>query len=275
MKPDLQTLTPQKLFETTVRSPGDDDLLRQVEKRADEVIAALDSPDAVNISDEELGNLDPLWVARVYEALAGTAEAAQIAPEVNDELYYAHADAEYQIGVAYKETLIPGLPEDLADLAGRWLVKVSPVDEDEMRDALMSPAARGAYPLSEPLAQYGVTPLTVFDATESVSRLLDRLMRRGRLDPNTSVTLSGKGIQSGDLINEQLLVNEISRVAVCREPTAYVLYKWSRCVAQFKPLLFSGFQAEPAAGDSVVLVRTGEKVNNLFQRWGLSLSYIR
>ena len=65
------------------------------------------------------------------------------------------------------------------------------------------------------------------------------------------------------------MADEISRVAVCREPTAHVLYEWSLGVAQRKPLLFSGFRARGDRDNVIKLIHTGEKVNNLYERWGL------
>jgi RNA polymerase sigma factor (sigma-70 family) len=270
MESKMQTLTPEQLFESAVESPGDMDLLRQIEERGLEVIEALDRPDTISIPDEELINLDPLWVAKVYETLARSAGSVDVSPEAEDELFYANADSEYQIGIAYKQSLIPGLPPELADLAGRWLVDLPFVEEEEMRDTLMSPASRGAYPLSEPLARYGVTPLTILDVTGAVSRLTDRLLRRRRLDTSSPVTLWSGGINSGELVDTRMVVDEISRVAVCRETTARVLYEWTRRVAQFKPLFFNGFRAETAEGSAVVLYPSGEKVKNLHQRWGLA-----
>lgn len=270
LQQEVVTLTPLRLFEATVRSPGDTALLRQLEEQAAEVIAALDGPGEVGIADAEISALDHQWVARVYEALGRAAGETDIPLEAEQELFYAHADAEYRVGEAYKQSLIPGLPPELADLAGNWLVRLPLVSDDEARDALESPSGRGALPLSESLSRYGVTPMTVLDTTEAVAKLVERLLRRGRLDQSLPVTLSDMGINDGSLVDERLIVGEISRVAVCREPTAQALYEWSRQVAGFKPLLFGGFRAELAHGGAVVLTRVGKRPNELHQRWGIS-----
>lgn len=260
-------LEPRVLFKQAVFSPGNEMLLKEIEDRAVEVAASLDAPDAIDIPDSVLRNIDPLWIARLYEALAKADESEEqlAAPE----LFYAHADAEHEIGRAYKESLIPGLPPYLADLAG-WLVRVPEVEEDEMADILRSPAAVGAQPLSVGLARYGVTALTVLEATDAISRLVERCRRTGRLSTTEPVRLSHTGLGEGDFINGELLAKEISLVSVCREPTAHVLLEWSVGVAQFKQYLFSGFVAEPERGNAVLLVPTEGKMNDLHQRWGLS-----
>jgi hypothetical protein len=223
----------------------------------------------MDISEDELKSLKPEWVATVYDTLARSIGPVELS-EHGEDLFYAHADAEFEIGEAFKGSLIPGLPEHLADLAGHWLHRfVEPVEQHEMNSLLTTPAARGADPLSRELAVYGVTPLTVLDATDAVARLLNRCIRSGRLEE--PIFLSHRGINDGQLLRAADLADEISRVAVCRPITAEVLLDWSIEVAQIKPLLFNTFTAEPSRGESVVLIQSGDKHNNLYQRWGLSV----
>lgn len=263
-------LEPEELFKMAMTASGNDELLRQVAERADEVIAVLERPDAIDICDEDLIKLNPQWVAQLYDVLAKGNGASEQEVEGSNELFYANVEDEYQIGVAYEQALIAGLPRYFADLAEHWLApKLPPVSKDEMSYLMESPAAQGAGVLSEPLARYGVTPLTVFDSTEATSRLLDRFIRRGRLDPEKSIVMSLEGIHNDEFISSSRLADEISRVAVCGKPTAQVLYEWSIGVAQRKPLLFSGFQATGDRENAVVLIHTGEKMNNLYERWGL------
>jgi RNA polymerase sigma factor (sigma-70 family) len=260
-----QVLSPEALFETAVKTPGDGELLRQLAERACEVIEALDRPGAVGIPPAELEELDQHWLAEVYAALgAGHGEEF----EAEDEIFYAHREAEYEIGLAYKQALVPGLPPHLADLAGNWLSGLPRVGDDEAKDALNSPSGRGAHPLSERLAQYGVSPLVVFDSTEAVARLLDRFIRRGKIERSSPLVLTDEFVEPGGLLHPRLLIDEISRVADCREQTAGALYRWGIRAAGFRPLLFGGFEAEASDEGAVRLYHTGERVNNLFERWG-------
>jgi DNA-directed RNA polymerase specialized sigma24 family protein len=258
------------LFKEALLSPNNQELLRMVEQRAGEIMKACDRPDEIDLSEDQLKNLDPLWVSEVYKAVAPKNLSAA-AGEMCD-LVYAHAEEEAQIGLAYKLSLIPGLPEHLADLSGQWLVKVPPVAEDEMQDVLKSPSAVAAQPLSDGLARYGVAPLTVLDATDAVARLVERCVRSGMVSGEEAIVLSSHGANDGEVLNTQILTNEVSRVAECREPTARVLLDWSIEVARFKPLLFNGFTAESSGPEALMLTRTGEKFDDLHQRWGRSVS---
>lgn len=260
------------LFKEAILSPGKEKLLQTIKQRAAEIMVSLDRPEEMDISEEDLRNLDPLWVAKVYEALAATIPDAE-SHEISLELNYAHVDREFEIGRAYKLALIPGLPQRLADLASAWLVKVPEVGDDEMDDVLNSPSARGAEPYSLNLARYGVAPLTVLDATDAIARLLERCIRTGKVSGDEPIYLSSHyGVNRGEFLNAEHLADEVSRVADCREPTARVLLDWSIEVAQVKPLLFNGFVAETSRGEAVALFHTAEKQNNLYERWGRTSS---
>lgn len=264
-----RVLDPRTLFKRTILSPGNEELLGMIEQRSEEIMASLDDPEQMDISEEELQNLDPLWVARVYESMSPESLSAESAD--SSDLFYAHAEEEHEIGVAYSLSLIPGLPKHLADLPGEWLVKVPPVDDEEMRDVLDSPSAIGAGPLSRDLARYGVAPLTVLDTTDAVARLVERCLRTGRVSSDGPIILSHQGVNEGDLLNAESLADEVSRVADCREPTARVLLDWCIEVAHVKPLLFNGFVAK-SSGREALSLQTGKKYDNLHERWGRSVS---
>lgn len=268
MKGHKGLLKPPALFKEVILSPNNENLLQILKQRAAEIVDSLNKPEEVDVSEEELQNLDPLWVAKVYEALATVgADPQSTEPFADFDLDYAHKGAEFEIGQAYKLSLIPGLPERL-DLPHRWLVNVPEVDPDEMNDVLNSPSARGAAPYSSDLARYGVAPLTVLDATDAVARLLERCIRTGRVNGERPIRLSQEGVNQGELLNASQLADEVSRTADVRPRTARVLLDWSMEVAQVKPLLFNGFMAETSGEKAVALFRIGEKYNDLHQRWG-------
>jgi RNA polymerase sigma factor (sigma-70 family) len=263
------SLEPRELFKRTIFSPGNEELLELIKQRAQEIMDSLDGPDAMDISEEEMNSLDPLWVARVYETFATVREEDE-AVDISADPGYAHIEAEFEVGQAYKLSLIPGLPAYLADLPGKWLSTLPEVDDGERADLLTTPSACGAEPLSGEMARYGVTPLTVLDATNAVARLLQRYLRSGRLNSEKPIILSHYGVDDGEILRAEHLADEVSQVAVCREPTARVLLDWSIEVAQMKPLLFNTFTAETAGGESLALSYTGVKQNDLHKRWGLS-----
>lgn len=259
---------PRELFKQTIFSPGNEELLELIKQEAQRVLDSLDGPEAMDISEADMISLEPSWVARVYEALATAREVDEI--DIPADPGYAHVEAEFEVGQAYKLSLIPGLPVYLADLPGKWLSNLPEVDDDERADLLATPAACGAEPLSCEMARYGVTPLTVLDATNAVARLLQRYIRSGRLSSDKPLILSHHGVNDGEVLRAEHLADEVSQVADCREPTARVLLDWSIEVAQMKPLLFNTFTAETAGGESLALTYTGVKESDLHKRWGLS-----
>lgn len=65
-------LSPHDLFERVLKSPGDQDLLGQVRKRANEVLVALENSESFWLSEDEMRSVDPFGVAEVYDAMAGS-----------------------------------------------------------------------------------------------------------------------------------------------------------------------------------------------------------
>jgi DNA-directed RNA polymerase specialized sigma24 family protein len=271
MKPQKYLIPPHDLLEDVLRSTGNQELLAQVRQRADEILFALENSESFGLSEEEMREIDPLWVAEVYRAVSGVLDAAEETPEAR-ALFRAHAEEEASIGYAFREALMPDLPGHLREI-GRWLRSAPRVDEEEVRELLNEPSARAATPTySEQMAPYGVTPLTVFYAVEAVSSLLDRVIRYGIVERGAVVFLDHKfastTVREGDGLGSEMLVDEVSKVAECSVEAARALYSWAILVAQYKPFLFDGFQATPK-GEGVCLVQATQRYEDLFQRWGL------
>lgn len=273
MRPHENLIPPHDLLERVLKSPGNKELLAQVREQAADVLSALENSESFGLSEDEVRNLDPLWVAEVYEAMAAAAPSQEGANfEAAEALFLANQDEEASIGVAFRDTLLVGLPDTLRHIE-RWFPASTPrVDEDERRELMEEPSVRAGMPYSGPLVIYGVTPLTVFYATEAVSSLIDRLMRYEVIHPDTSVTLDMNRVVVGGRTHDEMsvcaLVNEIRDVSECSEAVAGGLYSWSIQTAQYKPFLFRGFHASPL-GEGVSLTSTKEVHDNLYQRWGL------
>jgi RNA polymerase sigma factor (sigma-70 family) len=272
MIPQRNLIPPHDLLEIVLKSPGDKELLGQVRERADEVLAALENSESFGLSEDEMRRVDPLWVAEVYEAMAAAAYTRSENFEAAEALLYANQKEEASIGAAFKETLLADLPEYLQYIE-KWFPQSVPlVDEEERRELMEEPSVRAGMPYTERLIPYGVTPLIVFYATEAVSSLLDRLMRYEMINSDASVALEMNRVEvdgrDSDHLSVDLLVDEIEKVSECNEGIARALYSWSVQTAQYKPFLFSGYQASPR-GEGVSLARTEEIYDNLFQRWGL------
>lgn len=256
-----------------LRSPGDRELLEAVRECPADILDAFQNIDTLGILEEELEELDPLWVADIYEAIASAVEEPP--PEDADTvraLLEASANDERSVGMAYKLSLMPGLPDSLQRLEDR-LAALPQSDPEEIQELLETPAAQAAMPYSERLARYGVTPLTILYATDAISALLERLKSYEMLPRDASVTL-GAGIEipygdEGEAITPEMLCKEIENIAECRGDVARVILPWTLEVAEYKPALFAGLTAEPAAG-GVRLDPSADRYDNLFQRWGVN-----
>jgi RNA polymerase sigma factor (sigma-70 family) len=265
-----RTVTACDLLKKAFRSPNDYEILQQVRQRSDEVLKALEDEEALGISDEEVESLDPLWVAEIYEAIAANFEPPPEDAETIQALLDANAQEEYSIGLAYHQALMQDLPDELQRLEKRF-TQLPKVGREEREELLATPAARAAMPYSEGPAAYGVTPLTVFYATEAVSSVLERLKRYGMLDDKPLTIGRDRVIpygKSGKTINARSLSKEIASMAYCREDVANAVFPWLIEVAHYKPFLFSGFKAYAVEKD-IRLYATEKRYDNLFQRWGI------
>lgn len=272
MKPQSDLTSPHDLLERVLKSPGNEELLGQVRERADAVLAALENSESFGLSEEEMREVDPLWVAEVYEAMTAAAPRGGENSEASETLFRANQEEEASIGAAFRETLLADLPEYLRHIE-RWFPASTPqVDEDERRELMQEPSVQAGMPCSEPLIPYGVTPLTVFYATEAVSSLLDRLMAYEMINSDATVELEMNRVKVNgrdtDLLSADELVDEIRDVSECDGTVARGLYCWSIQTAQYKPFLFSGFRASPQR-EGVSLARTEEIYDDLYQQWGL------
>lgn len=265
MNPKQEILAPSVLLAQTLRSEGDHALLQQVTSRAGEIVSILETLDQFEMSDDELQRVNPLWIAEVYDALSKAVGRWEEAPQVSEKPFQAHEREEFQVGVAYRQVLIADLPHHLND-PDQWLGSVRKVSDEERDYALRAPSTQGGMPEAASLAAYGVTPLMVLRATQAVSFLLERFMRKGKLDSSAPVILIPEGQQAEGSLNPEMLVNEVKRMAECRNETARALYNWENQVAMYKPFIFNGFLAKPEDG-TLHLYPTGERNTNLLSRW--------
>jgi hypothetical protein len=247
---------------------ADEETLKELWRRSAEVIHYLESsPDDPEL--DRLDNMDPERLARVYGALAAF---EPIAPE--DELSVkslmeATASDKASIGHAFREVLLPGLPSHLTNLEG-WFSSLPKVEPEEQSELLASPAAQDALPYAELLAAVGITPLTIYYATEGISMLVDRLMDYGDLNRAVPVLLAASTTPVGaqQRLEPQMTIREIEQVAECSPAIANALLPWLIAAGQYRPYLFNGLIAQ-ADGDALLLAHSDRKYANLYQRWGL------
>ncbi len=259
-----------KLMEQVLSSPGDKTLLAEVRARAGEIFEHLDREESLEDWKWRTFEADPAWLAAVLEALAGDQAPPKEDAPILEALFQAGAARESGIGYAFKEGLLAGLPKHLTNLA-HWFRQVPLIDPVDQANLLRTPAVEAARLASEALVPHGVTPLTVFYATEAVSGLAGRLRRLGAIAEDESFVLDPSGTQpvtqDGSVTNDTVL-REIRFVAECSPPAASVLYPWLVAAAQFKPFVFRGYEAGPLK-TAVRLNRVKDDQPELYVRWGL------
>lgn len=262
----------ETLLYRALTNPGNESLLAELRVRSDEIVDYLDTHDFVlpGTSAELVGEL---WIAEVYEAIAsGSTSAATLAPEqFARELFRASQDDLASIGVAFKETLLPDLPTALVRFED-WFGKVPRATAEEHQNLLRQPDVMAAFPNSAELAVYGMTPSMFYFATEAVSGLLDRLIRSEMHEPQFVLKANSPLEVRAEGETVQLrLEDEVEMVTECSPERAIAILTWLLRAAEYKPALFSGFEAELSNG-RLRLRRSREKYANLYQRWSMAFA---
>jgi hypothetical protein len=257
----------ESLFREALRSPNNLDLLERVRIHAGDILAGLESPDEFGPSDDELSDIDEAWLAACYDALA----VSKLSLDVEEEFYATGGDEE-SVGRAFSQGLMTVDRKDIQRFDS--LASLPPVEREEQEELLSTPSAKGAGSYALPLARVGLTPLSMFYATESVSYLIERLVDQDLLPVRTSILFRNTDVLVDEAEHEvltwDLVVDEIRRLSVCNSETAIGIYQWLIQVAQYRRFVFSGVECDPAEGGRAVRLTSSEvRFDNLYQRWGL------
>ena len=260
----------EALFTEALRSPNNRELLEELRLRANEILTLIEHSDRFGPSDEELSQIDEGWIATCYEAIYGALAVREVSGDVEEE-FYATADDEESVGRAFGQSLMTIDREDIRrfEIGLVYLPSIVPAEEEEL---LKTPSARGAGPYALPLARVGLTPLSIFYATEGVSYLIERLVEQELLPIDNSILLDSNEVlvnnEPHEVLTWDLTIDEIRRLAVCNGVTAVGIYHWLVQVAQYRPYLFAGFKCAPVDRLAVRLSKSEKRFENLYQRWG-------
>lgn len=272
MKGERYTIPAHELFGRVMKEVGNVDLLEELRDRAEEVISALGYYDSDQPPDESQwrdAELDPDWLADVYEALAAGAELSREEQAVVEAFFQAGVDEERSVGEAFRQVLWADLPAHLHDLS-RWFDDSQRIDANQMKELLTDPSVKGGLPEATLFLVYGVTPMTIYHATEAVTSALERLQGYGWIGEGSSISLYPDRAEASQdeqgILSVDLLVAEIYTSARCDKTTARSLYSWLAALAQYKPLIFDTYEAI-IAGEGVQLRQRDESTSDLFQRW--------
>lgn len=215
-----------------------------------------------------LADVDADWMARVYEALSHEEEFLGEDQELLNRLFQAKQTEEKDIGVAFEQALLINIPDDLLKWKGITPSR-SEVPALQRAELLKSPSVGGSVYAAEFLIPFGMTPLTVFRATEAIGGLAERLIRKGRLKTDRPIALSAlnREYAGHQQLDFAMTCSEVGLVTDLSESNSIAVTKWCIRAAQYKKALFPWLSSEPLSEEAVGMVWTGESTENLYRRW--------
>jgi hypothetical protein len=264
------------ILKQTLESPNQEDLVKQVRVKANEILRQMASSD-LQALELDVEKLSAEWVAKVYQALfEGAAPEAQETydTEAVEELFSIHGKKDVVIGEAFRN-LVAGLPEPL--VKGTLFSNLPHIPRDEERLLRQAPDVQASLSDSVSFLPYGIRPLKVFYGTEAVAGVGERILNLKFVDE--AQLILGEQIQFLDDRKKcqnlgDLMVLEIAQTAETNAETSKALYSWLIQTAQYRPYLFKGFRAQLRPhSQSVALVQdSGERAAaSVIQRWGVQL----
>jgi hypothetical protein len=241
--PDLAAICREAL-----RSPNEAAALAKLRRYARSIAGNL-GDDAIceALTVDPPGNVNNERIAAVYEILAQAEPGAPLPVDTGGEVIAAVLDEEHEIGLAFKNELLQGLGPVLKNLVV-YFAATPRVSRKEERRLAQTASASAAWPEAGGLVACGLTPLSVFYATRNFESLARRSREAGTVarDSLTLAPLRG-AMPPGDshVSLAPRVAREIVQVNRCSKEAARTLVDWLIEVAKIKPLLFSGYRAEP------------------------------
>jgi hypothetical protein len=200
-------------------------------------------------------------LAKVYDALG--AEPKQAAPSA----WPYHADLQ-QVGAAFENVLLPGLPASLANLAFvDELAQQDPVAARVVEHAALHPSGENmTRPLRSRLASVGLTPMSFLLGADAVADTIDRYIDYGLLDASQgpiAVAVSASGFGVGNVLTAAQLTAEIPRAPNVRRRRRAL----AEPVARYKSKLLIGFAATATDGGLALTRVKRASQRDLFMEW--------
>jgi hypothetical protein len=259
-----------ELYQQTLASPDNQALLEQLRKHAKQVLHTLKDPELENVlSAAPVDDVPSDWLARVYEVLA-EADPFPVLPIATREALLAESERdEAVIGTAFQKNLLRDLERHLPPLYVVF-AHVPRVSDKEVRHLRQTPSVEASWPECSGLVVCGLTPMSVFAATDAVVPFFKRLQAGSILPQAELVILLRDRIRSACLQKPtdpvDFVVSEFLRVGRCGEEAAKTLLNWLLDVAAYRPRVFSGAWADPE-GLNVRLKYESQEGMSLAQRW--------
>lgn len=262
-------MEPRELLRQLFLSAGNEDLLASVSKESDEILSAMERVDWDQVIDEEAAiKLDLEWVGRVYQALAKP-HVTQGDAALFEALFKGRATDEQDIGEAF-QCLVEKIAHPTRQFSC-YFGSLPEVSDTQKKELLSSPAVQASSHAVD-LVRWGITPVTIFTATEAVALLVDRKVRRRKLFGQIPVVISKEDpqVDPQNLLAQELpfqtVAMEIRSATRCSEEASNRILDWTIDAAQSVPFLYKGMRAE-IQGKGISLVSDESCPAELLQRW--------
>jgi hypothetical protein len=221
----------------------------KVRELASTVLDLVREDETVATRLETLAGSHPELMAAFSWALTGpdsNLEHDEEDREMLGRLESLQAEGDQAVGFAFGQRLMPHLPAPLGDLEACFR-SVSPLTNQQVHQVLFnSPACRAAgEDLVRPLVVRGLTPISIFEASEAVPALIRRLQRQGRLVAEKEIELTDRPSDFPNSLSLDLVRQEIGHATRSLRETSEAILRWMLNVARERPHLFGGLIAKP------------------------------
>lgn len=149
-----------------------------------------------------------------------------------------------EIGKAFRETLLPGLPEELSNFSKNLSLPAQDFFKRDLRNRL---DVRNAGYTGFILAEHGLTPIDLARVSHVSGRDLRLRMHRQNLPHDTKINFITGNTQLRDdaiALTRQDIIRSVYGSALCPEMTVRKLTDWFIKVLPHKPYAVSGFKFE-------------------------------
>jgi hypothetical protein len=258
------------LLEAVLRPHPGPEAFHALREHAALVLAYLEHPSAGALFQKYEAELSAEKLADIYAALGSEEVIDETEVNIRDALLRASESEDSDVGSAFREVLVPALPDHLTNFAGRVFLG-APTVEPEIREALLSDiSVKHGGPVAAELASFGLTPVTILAGSQGVADLARRFCVAEKIQIGQKLVLDRGGTRTHSgvlpILDRDLSIREVTLVTELPTPTSERLFDWLANVSSYTNHLFNGFDAE-LWGDELRLQRTDETVENLFERW--------
>ena len=262
--------TPREILTNVIMSPGDEEKLRTLKENLEFVIQFLEQEGFDQHLEQVSKNIDSQWLSTVYSTLANDEFVSRHDETMLDFLFEASEEEDVGVSRAFSEVLLPNLPIHLKDFECNVFRDVPRVTDDYFDWLLCTPAVQNGGSAAIELARFGLTPITLLDASHAISNLALRYYDAHSIDVCEAIILDRVGTSdnysSSNVIERMVSIREIQLTTKLDAERASCVFDWLSGASEYVLYLFDRFECG-LCGDELQLYRTDVSIDNLFNRW--------